>query len=105
MMATLGYKTEIKLRNILFLTDFSGASEAALSFAIMLGRGYGAKVHALHILLPTPYPYAYAATGFTAAALEAEAENAQAQMQKVGSQLTGLEHETNVERGINIWPG
>jgi nucleotide-binding universal stress UspA family protein len=104
-MATAGTKTETKFRNILFLTDFSGASEAALSFAIMLGRGYGAKVHALHILLPTPYPYAYAAPGFTAAALEAEEENAQREMQKVESQLAGLEHETNVERGINIWPG
>ena len=104
-MATLGYKTEIKLRNILYLTDFSGPSEAALSFAIMLGREYGAKVHALHILLPTPYPYAYAAPGFTAAALEAEEENARAEMQKVESQLALLEHETNVERGINVWPG
>src|SRR5271156_2708247 len=105
MMATLGYKTEIKLRNILYLTDFSGPSESALSFAITLGRGYGAKVHALHILLPTPYPYAYAAPGFTAAALEAEEENAHAEMQKVESQLALLEHETNVERGINVWPG
>jgi len=104
-MATLGYKTEIKLRNILYLTDFSGPSEAALSFAIMLGRECGAKVHALHILLPTPYPYAYAAPGFTAAALEAEEENARAEMQKVESQLALLEHETNVERGINVWPG
>ena len=104
-MATLGYETEIKLRNIPYLTDFSGPSEAALSFAITLGRGYGAKVHALHILLPTPYPYAYAAPGFTAAALEAEEENAQAEMQKVESQLALLEHETNVERGINVWPG
>ena len=104
-MATAGTKTETKFRNILFLTDFSGPSEAALSFAITLGRGYGAKVHALHILLPTPYPYAYGAPGFTAAALEAEEENAQAEMQKVESQLAGLDHETDVARGINVWPG
>jgi nucleotide-binding universal stress UspA family protein len=104
-MATAGTKTGTKFRNILFLTDFSGPSEAALSFAITLGRQYGAKVHALHILLPTPYPYAYAAPGFTAAVLEAEEENAQAEMQKMESQLEGLEHETIVERGINVWPG
>ncbi len=104
-MATVGTKAEIKLRNILYLTDFSGPSEAALSFAIALGRGYRAKVHALHILLPTPYPYAYAAPGLTALALDAEEENAQAEMQKVESQLTGLQHETAVERGVSIWPG
>jgi len=61
-------------------------------------------VHALHILLPTPYPYAYSAPGLIAAALEAEEENAQAEMQKVDSQLTGLQHETDVERGTRIWP-
>jgi nucleotide-binding universal stress UspA family protein len=43
--------------------------------------------------------------GLSAAALEAEDENAQAQMQKVESQLAGLEHETIVERGISVWPG
>ena len=104
-MATVGTKAEIKLRNILYLTDFSGPSEAALSFAIALGRGYGAKVHALHILLPTPYPYAYAAPGLTVLALDAEEENAQAEMQKVESQLAGLQHEATVERGVSVWPG
>jgi nucleotide-binding universal stress UspA family protein len=102
-MATAGTKTETKLRNILYLTDFSGPSDAALSFAMMMGRGYGATVHALHILLPTPYPYM--GPGLTALALEAEEENAQAEMQKVESQLAGLEHETIVERGISVWPG
>jgi nucleotide-binding universal stress UspA family protein len=102
-MATVGTKTETKLRNILYLTDFSGPSDAALSFAMMMGRGYGATVHALHILLPTPYPYM--GPGLTALALEAEEENAQAEMQKVESQLAGLEHETIVERGVSVWPG
>ncbi len=102
-METVGTKAEIKLQNILYLTDFSGPSEAALSFAMMLGRGYRAKVHALHILLPTPYPYM--GPGLSALALEAEEESAQAEMQKVESQLAGLEHETVVERGISVWPG
>jgi nucleotide-binding universal stress UspA family protein len=104
-MASAQLGAQIKLRNILYLTDFSEPSEAALLYAVTLARGYGAKVHALHILLPTPYPYAYAAPGLTAAALEAEEENAKAEMQKVESQLAGLQHETNIERGTSIWPG
>jgi nucleotide-binding universal stress UspA family protein len=96
---------QIKLRNILYLTDFSEPSEAALSRAITLARGYGAKVHALHILLPTPYPYAHAAPGLVAAALEADEENAQEEMQKIESQLAGLDHETTVERGTSVWLG
>ena len=46
----------VKVKNILYLTDFSEPSEAALPFATMLGRGHGAKVHALHVLLRAPYP-------------------------------------------------
>jgi nucleotide-binding universal stress UspA family protein len=101
-MATMQARVQVKLRNILYLTDFSQPSEAALSFATALGRGYGARVHALHVLLPTPYPYA--GPGLTAAALEAEEEAAQAEMQRVDSQLAGLQHETIVERGFSVWP-
>jgi len=93
----------ISLRNILYLTDFSEPSEAALSFAVTMARRHGAKVHALHVLLPTPYPYA--APGLAAATLEAEEESAQAEMQRVESQLAGLQHETIVERGTCVWPG
>jgi nucleotide-binding universal stress UspA family protein len=77
-----------KVKNILYLTDFSEPSEAALSFATMLGGGYAAKVHALHASMPTPFM----TPGLTTVALEAEEENAQAEMQKVESVLAGLEH-------------
>jgi nucleotide-binding universal stress UspA family protein len=99
-------KTEVsapaKVKNILYLTDFSEPSEAALPFASTLGRGYRAKVHALHVLLPAPY--VYMTPGLTAAAIEAAEENAQAEMQRVESRLAGLEHKTSVEREIEVWP-
>jgi Universal stress protein family len=38
----------VSLKNILYLTDFSKSSEAALPFAIAIARNYGANVHALH---------------------------------------------------------
>ncbi len=101
-MRTIETGAPVKVKNILFLTDFSKASEAALPFAITCGRGYGAKVHALHILMPAPYVYTTPA--LTAAAIEAEEENAQAQMQLVESQLAGLQHETVVARGFEVWP-
>jgi len=101
-MQTTEAGTPVKVKNILYLTDFSKASEAALPFAITCGRGYGAKVHALHILMPAPY--VYTTPVLTAAAIEAEEENAQAQMQLVESQLAGLQHETVVARGFEVWP-
>lgn len=101
-MQTTEAGTPVKVKNILYLTDFSKASEAALPFAATCGRGYGAKVHALHILMPAPY--VYTTPGLTAAAIEAEEENAHAEMQRVESQLAGLQHETVVARGFEVWP-
>jgi len=95
-------KAGIALKNILFLTDFSEPSEAALPFATAIGRGYGAAIHALHVLLPTPT--SYMAPDLTGAAIAATEENAQAEMQRIESQLAGLRHETIVERGAAVWP-
>ena len=97
-MAATETKAAVKLTNILYLTDFSEPSEAALLFATALGRGYGAKVHALHVLLPVAY--AYMTPGLTTLAVEAAEEEAQVEMQRVESHLAGLEHRTLVERGI-----
>ncbi|MGB0035785.1 MAG: universal stress protein [Candidatus Acidiferrales bacterium] len=101
-METIDASTQIALKNILFLTDFSEPSEAALPFATAVGRGYGSKVHALHVLIPAPY--VYTTPELTAVAIEGAEENAEAEMQRVESQLAGLEHETAVVRGIAIWP-
>lgn len=94
--------THIDLKNILFLTDFSEPSEAALPFAITMARSYGAKLHGFHVLLPTPV--AYTTPELTVTAIEAEEESAQAGMQKLESQLTGIPHESSVERGMGVWP-
>ena len=49
--------TRINLKSILFLTDFSQPSEAALPFAIAIAREFAATIHALHVLIPQPYLY------------------------------------------------
>lgn len=101
-MATVEPSTRISLKNILYLTDFSEPSEAALPFAAAIAREYGAMVRALHVL--TPAPYVYTTPELTAAAIEGQEEGAQTEMRKVESQLTGLPHETILERGIAVWP-
>lgn len=92
----------ISLKNILFLTDFSEPSEAALPFAVEIARGYGANVCALHVFM-TP-PYVYTTPEMTAASIEAEEEYVKAAMQKTDSQLAGLPHEMIIERGLDVWP-
>jgi nucleotide-binding universal stress UspA family protein len=100
-MKTVGRGARIALKNILFLTDFSEPSEAALPFAVAIAREFGATVHALHVLLPEPYVYTAPET--TAVAIEAQEENAQAEMQRVEGQLAGLPHEVSVARGVGVW--
>jgi len=51
-MTRIAEGTRIALKSILYLTDFSEPSEAALPFAVAIARDYGAKVHALHVLTP-----------------------------------------------------
>jgi nucleotide-binding universal stress UspA family protein len=101
-MATAAAVMRISLKNILFLTDFSEPSEAALPFAISIARAYGAKVHGFHVLLPTPS--VYMTPELTVTAIEAEEENAQANLERLESQLAGVQHESSVERGIGVWP-
>jgi nucleotide-binding universal stress UspA family protein len=100
-MPTVQSSVGISLRNMLYLTDFSEPSEAALPFASAIARGYGAKVYALHVFLPDPY--VYTTPELTAAAIEGLEEAAKASMVRVESSLAGLRHETIVERGIGIW--
>lgn len=40
------------LRNVLFATDFSPASHAALPYAISIARHYGSNLHVAHIITP-----------------------------------------------------
>jgi nucleotide-binding universal stress UspA family protein len=101
-MKTAGANTRVTLKNVLFLTDFSEPSEAALPFAVAIAREYGAKVHALHVLTPTPY--VYSTPDWTVATIGRPEESAQAEIARVGAQLAGLPHETMIERGFEVWP-
>jgi nucleotide-binding universal stress UspA family protein len=101
-MASLEVGARITLKNVLYLTDFSEPSEAALPFAISVAREYEAKVHAFHVLIPTVYTYT--TPELIEASLEAQEEAVRVNMQRVEAQLTGLSYECLVERGTGIWP-
>ena len=72
-MKTAETGTRIALKNILFLTDFSQASDVAMPFAVAIARQFGATVHALHVLMPGPFVYATPET--IAITIEAQEEN------------------------------
>jgi nucleotide-binding universal stress UspA family protein len=103
MMRTIEAGTRVALKNILFLTDFSEPSEVAVSYAVAIAREYEAKACALHVL--TPYPLAYASPESVAATIEGLEEGAQVEMQRLDSQLAGIDHETMVVHGLSVWSG
>jgi nucleotide-binding universal stress UspA family protein len=101
-MKNLEVGTRVTMKNILFLTDFSEPSEAALPFAVSIAREYGCKIFALHVL--TPLMYTYTPPEMTGAAIAAQEESAERDMKRLAAQLSGMQYETIVERDVAIWP-
>src|SRR6202142_1476859 len=89
--------TQVAFKDILFLTDFSKSSEAALPFAIAIARNFDGTIHVLHVLTPV-IPES------CPAAITADEELSEVEMQKVESQLAGVVHETTMDRVIGVWP-
>ncbi len=52
----LAIETKLKLKNILFATDFSPASNTAVPYATRLAEVFGAKLWALHVSPPAVNP-------------------------------------------------
>lgn len=96
-MAAIVESVRIQLKNILFLTDFSDISDAALAFATTLARRYGARVHALHVLTPVIPEGCPEAVGADAALAESE-------MARLTGRLENVAHDTQVIRGLDLWP-
>ncbi len=91
----------VSFRNVLFLTDFSEPSEAALPFAMSIARAYGSKTFVLHVLQPNPMLYS---TPDSVALLQAAQEDAaKAGMERLAAHLTGLPHEEILEWGAGVW--
>ena len=51
-MAVLTSRPKVAVQNIVFVTDFSPASQRALSYAAAIARHFDAKVHLVHALQP-----------------------------------------------------
>lgn len=94
-------RSRVTLRNVLYATDFSEASENALPFAIALARAYDAKLHAVHIMVPNPLMYA--TPDGAAVAIESSEDDARFEMAQLESRLAGIEYQVEIERGASVW--
>jgi nucleotide-binding universal stress UspA family protein len=99
-MKAIQAKARISLKNILFATDFSPASEAALPFAKQLARRYEAKLYGVHVNATQDY------TGMAPNAwpgmVEVTTKQAREDAEKLNEELQGIEHEVVVGEG-GVW--
>jgi nucleotide-binding universal stress UspA family protein len=101
-MNTTRAGSRIELKKILFLTDFSEPSEAALPYAVSIAREYGCVILAMHVL--TPALYASMAGELTADAIAAQEEFAEREMLRLTAQLAGTPNQAIIMRDAQIWP-
>jgi len=99
-MKMLDVSARIQLKNILFATDFSPASNAAVPYAAELAKRYGAKIHALHVRPPVVNPMtplrSWRAVQW-AAKIEAEQ-----QTRELVKSFAGIQPEILIEEG-DLW--
>lgn len=92
--------TVVAIKNILFATDFSEVSEAALPFVTALSLRYGSTVHVAHVLpeasfvRPSPVDPVLFGTIY-----EQAHSGAQERIQRLSDRLRGFPHQTHVRHG------
>jgi nucleotide-binding universal stress UspA family protein len=97
-MNTVEAGKRIALKNVLFATDFSPCSNAALPYALSVARRYGATLHAAHVV-PTDADLLFMSPeNWTAVAAE-EDERIQGHIEQLEHHLQGLPHDVLTPRG------
>lgn len=91
-MKTLEPITPIALKNLLFATDFSSCSNAALPYALAIAHQYNAKLYAAHILTPSSY-LLFASPESWPTVLESEEQKHQLNTARLEEKLRGVPHQ------------
>jgi nucleotide-binding universal stress UspA family protein len=97
-MHTVEAGRRIDLKNILFATDFSPCSNAALPYALSVARRYGARLHAAHVM-PSKAEMVFVSPESWTAVAEEEDKRTQAYIEQLEEQLQGLPHDMLTPRG------
>ena len=92
----------VTFKNVLFLTDFSSASEMALPHAIALAAGYGGKVFIGHVI--TPQLYELVPPDFVPEVLKQSTAYARKRMGELvnGTDFRAVSYEVLLEQG-ELW--
>lgn len=100
MIELLAKGTKVALDNILFATDFSAASNAALPYVLKMAREYGSKTYVAHVV--SFGTFANLPPGACQALAEQEERRARQEMARFGSRFEGVRYEGLLRTG-DIW--
>jgi len=102
-MTLVDNKSLVRLRNILWATDFSSSSEAALAYATAIARHYNSQVYMAHVIRPDSY--AFVPPEAFGTALEQTRRYAEQQMTQllVSGRLRDVPHQVLLGEG-DLWP-
>ncbi|HYL09561.1 MAG TPA: universal stress protein [Candidatus Acidoferrales bacterium] len=100
-MNSLDTTSQVRIKHILFATDFSPAADKALPYAAELARRYSSTVYAVHVKQPDIYPLAPPSAWPKLA--EEEEEFQRLSKQHLDDALREFPHELILQVG-DIWP-
>lgn len=92
-MATKAFDTatHVTIRNVLFATDFSSYSNAALPYALAVAHQYGVKLYAAHVL--STESYLFATPESWPAVVEQQEKQEQIDVARLEMHLRGVPHQ------------
>jgi len=88
----------LKLKNLLWTTDFSPASSASLPYAAALARRYDSRIFLAHVVVPHPYPLVSPEAVPYVEGLGQAVSTRLSELEKV-DELEGLPHEVLLVHG------
>ncbi len=97
-MKTVETGTRIDIKNILFATDFSPCSNAALPYAMAFARRYNATLHVIHVRL-NDADLIFMSPDNWPVALDQEEKKIRGSVDELETQLRGVPHEVLTPRG------
>lgn len=97
-MKTVEAGRRIALKNVLFATDFSPCSNAALPYGLSVARRYGATLYAAYVM-PTETDMLVMSPECWSAVAEDEDKRIQGYVEQLEKQMQGIPHEVLTPRG------
>jgi len=98
----LQVSTRLALKKILFATDFSPVSQAALPFAVAVARRFESSIQAVHVLAPGELQPLPDGAPILMEGAFARAEEAMGYLVRSDA-FQGVPHDGRVCRGVEIW--